>query len=282
MRIDSHVYCLPPRLHDGNKLPQVERQVLDAIHNHPEGPYALSLSSPEAILISMEQCGLDQALLVAFPWQSADLCRETNDYLLNLAVKQEQFHCLCSVQPKDTNHLHEAERCLNAGALGFKVNPVWQDYEMDGPVMDELCAFASGAGATIMTHVDQGYKKSAASVSAFLELAKRHPKTKFLASHLGGGLGLYSQHKPIKEAISNVWFDTAVSSTMNLVKFYVESGLENKIVFGTDFPFNHCHNQNDPLDDLLNLGFSQIVREKILFKNFMALFGCENLSEENR
>jgi len=272
MRIDSHVYCLPPRLRKSMELPDCEHQVRRAIHDHPEGDHALSLSSPEAILSSMDRCGLDYVLLVAFPWKDPKLCRETNDFLLNLIARQKRFHCLCAVQPADKNFTKEADRCLRAGALGLKINPIWQGNELDGPEFDELAVFAGEAGVPVMTHVDQSYKKSSASAAALLKIAKRHPETKFLAAHLGGLLGLYAQHLPIRKAISNIWFDTAVSSTMQMVEFYVQSGLEDKVLFGTDFPFNHCHNQSEPLAAFHKIGLSKKIADKILHGNYESFF----------
>jgi len=254
------------------ELPGSEQKVRLAIHDHPEGAKALSLSSPEAILSSMDRCEFDSVLLVAFPWNDPKLCTETNDFLLNLVAQEKRFHCLCAVQPASKNFTDEADRCLRAGALGLKINPIWQGVELDGPEVDELAVFAGEAGVPVMTHVDQSYKKSIASAAALLEIAKRHPETKFLAAHLGGLLGLYAQHPPIRNAISNIWFDTAVSSTMQMVGFYVQSGLEDKILFGTDFPFNHCHDQNEPLAAFNKIGLSKEIADKILYRNYEDLF----------
>lgn len=274
MIVDAHVYCLPPRMRDstGFSPPANEQAIGKAIYRHPEGPRALVLSSPESILQSMDKNEIEKSLLVAFPWNSSELCLETNEYLLDLVSKNNRFSCLCSVQPKQDGFIEKAEYWLACDASGLKVNPVWQNFEIDGPEMDDLSIWAAAKDIPIMVHIDQAYKNSPASPGSFFSLVQRHPKTKYLASHLGGLLGLYSLHPPVENALNNVWFDTAVSSTMQFVSFYVQAGLAGRLVFGTDFPFNHSHSQRQPLDDLKALSLDDKVKEPILATNYFSLF----------
>ena len=273
MIIDAHVYCIPPQLQTYDaKLMTGEEVILDAIYRHQESPLALALSDIGKIRESMKQNSIDKVLLVPLPWYSEELCRISSEYLIDLAAKDEDLYALCTVSPTllDKGLL---EKHLKAGAVGIKVNPAWQKCVLDSAEMDALSELAGHYGVPIMVHIDHSYKRSVTDPASLLNLASRHPYTKYLAAHLGGGLGLYSLHPPLREKMQNIWFDTATSSTMMMVKFYVEAGLQDRLLFGTDFPFNHCHNQYDQICSIQQAGFGENVTGNIFSNNFNLLFG---------
>ena len=274
--IDSHVYCLPPRLADPQvKLPQSEKSIIEAIYDHPDGSYALRLTSHKNIKISMDNCGINKSVLVALPWTDARLCRETNDYLLTLASKTASFLALCAIQPRDKYWIREAERCFSANAIGLKVNPNWQGFNLNSPEINDVADMISEQGKVLMVHVDHAFKISGASPAHFYNFIKKHPRTRIIASHMGGGIGLYNLNKYISETMQNVWFDTAVSSTLKMVKIYIKTGLGHKIVFGSDFPFNHSHEQEQVIMGIKNLNLGPVREESIFEKNFSALMSIE-------
>ncbi|MBM9538352.1 amidohydrolase family protein [Desulfobulbus alkaliphilus] len=270
--IDAHVYCLPPRLRQADvRLPASERSIQEAIHRHPEGPCALALSAPEAILASMDHSGIQRSVLVAFPWADPELCRENNDYLLETATENERFLAICSAQPTSPNALQEVIRVVHAGAVGIKVNPVWQKFALDDPRMDEMALAIQSAQAFLMLHVDQPYKSSPASPTMLYSLARKHPGLRILAAHLGGLLGLSALHPPVVRTLANVWYDTAVSSTLEMVCWYCQAGLADKVVLGTDFPFNHSHSQKQVVDGIRGLGLAPAQHMAIFAANFSRL-----------
>jgi len=270
--IDSHVYCLPPRLADPEvNLASSEEIITAAIHRHPEGPYALSLSSPKAISQSMEQSGIDRAVLISLPWFSGELCHENNAFLLDTVAKDNHFMAVCAVQPLKSDWLKEAESCFESGAVGLKVNPSWQGYALDGSEMEELSSYVSEKNKFLVVHVDHPYRKSLSSPANLYQLLRARPQTRFVAAHMGGLLGLYVFHPPVAETLKNVWFDTAVSSTLKIVRFYVEAGLSEKIIFGSDFPFNHSHSQRQVLEGLLSQNFDRSMGEAMLSQNLLDL-----------
>ena len=272
--IDAHVYCLPDRLRNVSvSLPHSEMEVARAIYSHPEGEMALSLSSPQAILRSMDSCDIATSVLIAFPWKTQKLCKETNDYLLDLVSRENRFACFCSVQPGETGSIREVERVRKAGALGIKVNPAWQGLELNGPEMIDLGSYLLQEEIPLMVHVDHPYRLSPASPAHLHDLAVRLPELRILAAHLGGLLGLYGLHPPVAEGLKNVWFDTAVSSTLEMVGFYVQAGLQDKLVLGSDFPFNHSHSQKQMIQGIKDLGLEGEIVNKIFIDNFLDFLG---------
>lgn len=272
MIIDAHVYCLPERLRNHKvRLSVEEKSIGFAIYQHSDGEAALKLSSPANIILSMDKSGIDKSVLVSLPWKSQKLCKENNDFILKQAKCNKRFMAICSVQPCVKEWKSEAARCLSKGAIAIKINPVWQGYSLDGPEVNELADFITKKHAFLMVHVDHVFKKSNASAAHLFNLAKIHPKTRILAAHLGGMLGVYNLHQPIGDVLKNVWFDTAVSSTLKLVEFNIKAGLGSKIIFGSDFPFNHSHNQGQVLRSIKSLKLGASLEKMIFCKNFLSL-----------
>ena len=86
---------------------------------------------------------------------------------------------------------------------------------------------------------------------------------KVLAPHLGGLLCLYALMPQVRETLKNVIFITSVSATMTFVEFAARVNPDN-LIFGSDFPFNHCHCQKTPLESLKCLNLEREVAKKIL------------------
>jgi predicted TIM-barrel fold metal-dependent hydrolase len=275
LAVDSHVYCLPPRWRNARaRLPAAESAVRKAFYAHPDGSWVLPLSSPEAIAASMKRSAIARAALVGFPWAGAALCEESAAYVLEQARREpKRYWAVCPVQPRDAGHLAAARRWLDAGAVGLKVNAQWQGFALDDRRMDGLAKLAARRGAYLLLHIDQPTGESQASPARLLALARRHPKTRIVAAHMGGLLGLYAKLPWIGRALRNVWYDTAVSETLETVRFYAELGLSDRVVFGTDFPFNLVHDQKTVKTRLLKLGLERRALRAVLSRNYLSLVG---------
>ena len=272
MIIDAHVYCLPERLRVlSPAISPGNAKIELAIYQHADAPWMLKMASPEEILTSMELARIDHSVLVAFPWATQDLCSENNRFLLEVCRSDSRFSAICSIQPLDPSWQDEADLCFKAGAVGLKVNAEWQGFELDCQQMEAVSQWACQHKMFIMTHVDHAFRKSPASAANLLALVDRCPDTRFLASHLGGMLGLYAPFKDIGKRLSNVWFDTAISDTLYMIKFYLDCGLKNKIIFGTDFPFNHSHKQTQVVEGIKALNLAVAVETAIFSNNFKVI-----------
>lgn len=276
MVIDAHVYSLPPRLQQVDcSFPAEEHGAPRAIHHSSPvsvAKRALRLSSAEEILASMSVAGVDVSVLTALPWNSPSLCVENNEYILDRAANDRlHFLPVCAVQPKNISWLRDVQECVDRGAIGLKINPEWQGFSLEDPEVIQLCSFCAEAKIFLEIHIDHAFKKSSTSAAALCSLLKSCPATKILATHLGGLLGLYFLHPPIAALLRNVWFDTAVSSTLQFVDFYLQVGLGQKVVFGSDFPFNHSHSQRQVLEGLRARGYDNETLANLCAKNFQAL-----------
>jgi predicted TIM-barrel fold metal-dependent hydrolase len=105
---------------------------------------------------------------------------------------------------------------------------------------------------------------------------KRHPGLKIILAHWGGGLPFYSLMPEVKQALSNVWFDTAASSFLYNPAIYEQiigiAGAE-RILFGSDYPLV---SQKRPLDEIDKLNLDSGVKTKILGSNIAGILGLNN------
>lgn len=267
--IDSHVYCLPSKLHEKNIVSS--GVISKAFYESDEGISALSLSTYENICESMEISGINASALVSFPWPDTFLCDINNAYIFEAIARDSRFYGVCSVNPNDPKCISRAIELIDLGAIGIKLNPNWQLFGIDSPLFNELITVIEKKNIFLMLHVDQGYKSEISSAAFLFQCAKTHPGLRILAAHMGGLLGAYELIPGIKDILRNVWYDTAISSTLEFVKFYCDLGLSDKIIFGSDFPFNHSHSQVQLIEDLNKLGINEENLQKILSANFLKL-----------
>lgn len=270
MIIDCHVYSFPERLRKpGLPIPSSDAQAAEALFDHPESPLALALSAPESIRESMCTAGIELSVLVSMPWASPDLCRETNEHVLEMA-QLPYFACIASVQPKKPGWRDEAERALAEGALGIKINPRWQGFALDDACVLELADLIADKKRVLMTHVDQAYRTSECGAAHLISLAAQRPHTRILAAHMGGLLGMYASLPQVASRLGNLWFDTAISATLYMVPVYMRLGLGSHVVFGSDYPFNHCHSQKVVLEDLRKEVTEPDNQKRVIGENFRA------------
>ena len=104
--------------------------------------------------------------------------------------------------------------------------------------INEVCAFAGEKHVPLMFHTG---KETPASL--FAHYCQQNPHTTFILAH----------GNPIEETISilskysNVYVDTAFLPFQN-IKIICENGLENKILFGTDYPITtYFYKETPPL-----------------------------------
>ena len=78
MIVDFHAHVFPPQVATGARstcggmLPSASST---ATHRS-------KLASAEEVLASMDEAGIDVSVIVGFAWGDIDLCRQTNDYIL--------------------------------------------------------------------------------------------------------------------------------------------------------------------------------------------------------
>jgi predicted TIM-barrel fold metal-dependent hydrolase len=106
------------------------------------------------------------------------------------------------------------------------------------------------------------------SLARVYQLIQASPGTRFVLAHLGGGLLFYElMKKEVREVLKNTWYDTAAAPFLYdplLYSVALMIGLEEKILFGTDFPLLKTERY---LKEFQESGIGRAAMEKILGGN---------------
>lgn len=101
-------------------------------------------------------------------------------------------------------------------------------------------------------------------------ICKMKPKN-FMLTALGGGITNYSMIKKIFKKIKNIYFTTTVSANLQFVEI-ASKFINNKILFGTDYPFNHFNNYSIFLKKFSKLNLTNEEKKNIMYKNAKKFF----------
>src|SRR5436305_124079 len=135
----------------------VELDVLDAHthcgHNDPDGVKA----TPEEIVAGLDRGGQRRALI--FPMQEPGGYPPAND--LAISAARDSGGRLLALGRADPNTgdaaVAEAERCLAAGAVGIKLHPRSDAFDLPHPIVERIVALAHEHRAPVLFHAGRGF-----------------------------------------------------------------------------------------------------------------------------
>lgn len=274
MIIDCEVHLLHP---DGTKADYLADRgdtLRPILHEHPDFHLVKDLLSVDALLASMDQNNIQTSVIMGMPWSSESALMENNAYIAECVVNQPDRFKGMMIPPladpeKAARVVEEMDKDV---FIGVKILPRDQKVHVNDPKLEPLFEVVEKLNLPLMIHTDHPHQTDTGDTPfRFLDFLQKHPRIKVLAPHLGGSLCLYAGLPKVRDAIENVLFIVSVSATMELVSYASQLNPDN-LIFGTDFPFNHCHNQSFQIQELNRLDISKDVQEKILYKNAMRFF----------
>jgi len=251
--------------------------VHQAVYAHDELPRALRLWGIEATLESMDRCGIRWGILSGLAWNDPAILAENNAYVRTcLEEHADRFRGLYTPDTSDPERAADAIMQLDTRFyVGVEVIPKWQRTRADDPRLEPIFAAVRRRGLLMKIYTAHP-TQTADGDTPFrtLQFLRNHPDIRTLVPHLGGLLCLYGLHEPVQAALRNAYFITSVSSTMRMVRFAAEVN-EANLLFGTDFPFNHCFDQETPLNEMMALDLPDRAKRRILGQTAAALFGLQ-------
>ncbi len=173
---------------------------------------------------------------IYFP--SKEDVEHANDAMLALCRAHPKLvYGYCVVNPNETEHaLHEIDRRVAAGMIGVKLAA---SRRANDPLLDPIAALAGGRGVPILHHIWQHRRREwsgqeASDALELCELAARHPATRFILAHLGGG-GDWQHTLRVVPDVPNVWVDLSGSGLDNgMLEAVLEAVGPRRLLWGAD------------------------------------------------
>ncbi len=280
MVIDFHTHIFPPQIKK-NRRKYIDSDPCFAILYSEKDA---RLATADELIDSMDKAGIDISVIANYGWTTHELCVETNDYILeSIARYPDRLVGFCAVQPNSLEAaITEIERCARGGIKGVgELRPDMQLFDFrDEEIMEPLIEAVRKHNLILLTHasepVGHGYPgKGSVTPDVLYPFITSFPDLTIVCAHWGGGLPFYALMPEVKEAMRNVFFDTAASPFLYTPQVYsqvIQLVGADRILFGTDYPLLA---QSRLLEEINSADLSEEARELILSGNARRLLGIE-------
>ncbi len=278
MVIDFHTHIVPPRIKQNREDYATADRGFAAIFSDPKA----KLATADDLIAIMDKDGIDVSVVLNYGWKTQSLCVEINDYIMESVARFSRRligFCTVALNAGDSA-LKELERCVRGGVKGIgEIRPDIASGK--GKVIETirpLAEFVIKNNLILLTHASEpvGHQypgKGKATPDLIYTLITAFPDLKIVCAHWGGGLPFYALMPEVKQAMKNVYFDTAASPFLYTSGVYNQVAQligEDKILFGSDYPLIP---QRRFLKEIHALDLSENTKGKILAGNAQRLLG---------
>ncbi len=280
MIIDFHAHVLSPRI-KSNRSHYIDSDPAFALIYSDE---KARIATAEELIESMDRDGVDISVIVNYGWTTHELCVETNDYILeSVARYPRRLIGFCAVQPYvGESAIAEIERCVRGGIKGVgELRPDMQLLDFTRKeVMQPFAEVLREHKLILLTHASEpvGHVypgKGSATPDMLYPFITNFPDLTIVCAHWGGGLPFYALMPEVREALKNVYFDTAASPFLYSPRVYNQVSQlvgADRILFGSDYPLLP---QSRLLREISSTDLPEEARSLILSGNAGRLLGIE-------
>ncbi len=228
-------------------------------------------SSPEIMAKRMEKAGIK---LIVFCHHYSLFFPEIGNKFNIEAVKKypDKFKAYCAINPNYQDTIKKDLETFDKYSdiyVGFKLLPDYHRVSLSDYRYKKVFEFANKNKLIVLTHTWGGSSYDGAE-----EVEKIIKKYRNLILILGHSIhGDWKKTIEIAKNYENVYLElTAVLDERGIVEEFIENGVSNKILFGTDFPwFNHHYY----IGALIGTGINEDALRKIFYGNAMKLIKKE-------
>ncbi|HHX50274.1 MAG TPA: amidohydrolase family protein [Clostridia bacterium] len=276
MKIDSHVHIMSPEIIANEEKYAQKDAYFKLIASSPKNKFATA----EDVVAQLETQGFHRAAVCGFAFHDPDLCRFSNDYILE-AIRNypDRLIGLAAVNPLDRNLERELERCLTGGIRGVgELFPTGQGFSLeDQSQMERLSRFCQSHNLPVLVHVNElvGHYypgKTSVSVKQAAVFAENNQELTIIFAHWGGGLFFYELMPEMRQILKNTYYDTAAGPFLYDHRIYDTArsiGVLGKVLMGSDFPLLSLTRY---LKELERTSLDQREKELILGENARLLW----------
>jgi uncharacterized protein len=276
MIIDFHTHIFPPWIINKREEVVAGDPLFAELYSNPK----TRLTNAEDLIAEMDIQEIAISVVLNIDWNSHELCRETNDYIMEAVAHYPDrligFGMVKLDQPETS--AKEIERCLKGGMRGIgEIRPsreIFKNMKFLEPVIKKII----DGNLILLTHSSEplGHHypgKGDITPEIIFALVAGFPELKLVCAHWGGGLPFYAMMPEVKKALNHVYFDSAASPYLYLPQVYPQvsqmAGI-NKILFGSDYPLL---SPGRLLKEITDLHLPESDMENILSGNALSLLG---------
>ncbi|MFL5894746.1 MAG: amidohydrolase family protein [Thermoleophilaceae bacterium] len=203
--------------------------IFDAhMHIGESDPDGFTATAPQ-ILHALELAG---ARGVVFPFHEPAGYSEANDRVIaDAAASDGRIVAFCRLDPNTGDAVAEAERALDAGALGIKLHPRAEGFSLDEPEVRRVFEVAHERRVPVLIHAGRGIPALGRHAA---ELAEQLPHARVILAHCG--ISDLSWIWRAAQRTPNLYFDTSWWSPADVIAVcrLVPPG---QILFASDCPY---------------------------------------------
>jgi len=272
MIIDFHTHVFSPRIKK-NRSQYIDYDPCFAmLYSNKEA----KLATADELIESMDKAGIDVSVIVNVGWTTHELCVETNDYILeSVARYPRRLIGFGAVQPQSPEAaIAEIERCVKGGIRGIgEMRSDMQLFDLgDKETMQPIAEALEKYRLVLLTHASEpvGHDypgKGIITPDQLYSFITNFPDSTIVCAHWGGGLPFYALMPEVKQAIKNVFFDTAASPFLYSPEVYnqvIQLVGADRILFGSDYPLL---TQTRLLQEISSANLSGEAKDLILADN---------------
>jgi len=258
------------------------------VHAFPDGLAARAIGALEAgcpwkavgdgtiggLLRSMDHAGVEISLVCAIATKP-----EQVEGILNWcrSIRSERIRPLPSVHPGTPDAPGWVRRIADEAFVGIKLHPMYQDFHLDDPRMDEVFAAAEQRGLLVTSHCGRDIAfppdDDRASPARAARVVLRHPCLKLICTHLGGwrAWGEVEEHLVGRAVYLETSFSLEQLSPRRAADMIRRHG-ENRVMMGSDWPWT---SQTDEVRNIRSLPLTEDAKRRILSANASDLLGIK-------
>lgn len=278
MIADAHTHIFPPRIVNERTLFFEKENAFKLLYENPRS----RLIDADVLIESMDKAGIGLSVTFGFPWESLDLCKAGNDYVIEESIKHPDrlapFITLpcCSIDAAMTELARcSKEKIAGIGELSFYC---CDDQTKATKWQLEIGRAVAQLNLPLLWHVteDVGHDypgKGGMNPKEAVNLITNMPGQTIILAHWGGGLPFFELMPEVAKKCANIYYDTAASPYLYDQKiFEVATSVigHDRILFGSDYPLL---GQKRYIKQVQNSNITQEQADAILGGNLLRLLG---------
>lgn len=225
-------------------------------------PFIIIDSSSESMLACKDRMGIDLTALSSLPSTIGGWTRG-NDQVIDAVQKYpDRFYGYITINAHDPKSvLPECERCWDGGCRGLKLH-TGQGPNYDHPAIQPALEFANDKGCPILCHV------WGTELDHMEPLMRQYHNSTWILAH--AGCTEREKYARVALAHDNAVIETCYSRCpKGLVEYFIDQGLEDKTIWGSDANFYASTHQ---FGRVLFAEVSEDVKKKLLCDNARRVF----------